>query len=151
MTNLTLTADEQKVVLDYANRLEKRSRYWRAVRWLAVGCFLFGLVLLFGFDWAGEKLRSTMELPREALKISDAGGAQAVEKSLERLATRVDGQIAVLRAEFYLALKVLVVAGIGTGLFLYAASEWTRDQRDRLVVRLLRAAVPPQIQDTSVL
>ena len=138
MTNVSLTSNEKKVILDYANRLEKRSRYWPVSRWLAVACFLFGLVLLLAFDRAGGKLRSTFDLPPEALKLSETGGARAVEKSLERLATHVDAQIVVLRAEFYSALKVLVVVGIGTGLFVYAASEWTRDRRDRLVVRLLR-------------
>jgi hypothetical protein len=41
----------------------------------------------------------------------------------------------------YLLLKVLIVVGIGTGMLVYVVSQWTRDRRDRLVVRLLRSAV----------
>jgi hypothetical protein len=133
MQSVTLTSEERQVVLDYAARLEKRSRHWRAWRWLAVGCFVFGLVLLLAVDRLSARMRSTMELPPIAV--------EKFENSLQLVVAHGDAQIAALRAEMYLVIRVLVVAGIGTVLFAYAVSEWKRDRRDRLVVRLLRSVV----------
>ena len=139
MQNVTLTSEEREVVLDYAARLEKRSRHWRVFRWLAVGCFVFSLGLLLAVDRLGAKMRSTFELPPETLKLSQNGGSKSVESALQMLAAHGDTQVIALRAEMYLILKALLVAGVGTALFVHVVSEWKRDRRDRLVVRLLRS------------
>jgi hypothetical protein len=144
MQDVTLTSDERQVVLDYATRLEKRGRQWRFLRWLAVACFAFGLVLLLAVDRLSARTRNMLdmlELPSEALNIPGKTGSESVESSLRLLAAHGDIQIAALRAEFYLVLKVIIIAGIGTALFVHAVSEWRRDRRDRLVVRLLRSFV----------
>ncbi|NLH73580.1 MAG: hypothetical protein GX456_11050 [Verrucomicrobia bacterium] len=131
MQSVSLTSEERQVVLDYATRLDKRSRHWRVLRWLSVGCFVFGLVLLLAVDRLSTKMRSTMELPPAAV--------EGFESSLQLVVAHGDAQIAALRAEMYLVIRVLIAAGIGTALFVYAVSEWRRDRRDRLVVRLLRS------------
>jgi len=133
MQNVSLTSEERQVVLDYAARLDKRSRHWRVLRWLSVGCFVFGLVLLLASDRLSTKMRSTMELP--------AAAVEGFESSLQLVVAHGDAQITALRAEMYLFIRVLVVAAIGTVLFAYAVSEWRRDRRDRLIVRLLRSVV----------
>ena len=141
MQNVTLTFEERQVVLNYAARLEKRSRQWRVLRWLSVGGFIFGLGLLVAVDRMSAKMRAAFELPPEVLKLSESAGSKSVESSLQLLAAHGDAQVVALRAEMYLHLKALIVAGIGTALFVYAVSDWRRDRRDRLVVRLLRTAV----------
>ena len=133
MQSVSLTSEERQVVLDYAARLDKRSRHWRVLRWLSVGCFVFGLVLLLAVDRLSAKMRSTMELPPAAV--------ERFESSLQLVAAHGDAQIAALRAEMYLVIRALIVAGVGTALFAYAVAEWRRDRRDRLVVRLLRSVV----------
>jgi hypothetical protein len=141
MQNVTLTSEEREVVLDYAARLEKRSRHWRVLRWLSVGCFIFGIGLLLAVDRLGAKMRSAFELPPEALKLSQNAGSKSIESSLQLLAAHGDAQVMALRAEMYLVLRALIVAGVGTALFVHVVSEWRRDRRDRLVVRLLRSFV----------
>jgi len=59
MQNITLTSDEQEIVMDWATRLEKRSRHWRAWRWVAVVCFVFGLGSLLAVDRVAARMRST--------------------------------------------------------------------------------------------
>lgn len=141
MQPFTLTPDDREVVLNYAARLEKRSRHWRVLRWLAVGYFVFGIVLLVAVYGLETVMRSDFELPPEALKVSEAAGAKAMENSLQLLAAHGELQVIALRAEFHGLLRALIVAGIGTAMFLYCVSEWRRDRRDRLVARLLRTAV----------
>jgi hypothetical protein len=147
MQNVTLTSEEREVVLDYAARLEKRSRHWRVLRWLSVGCFIFGLGLLLAVDRLGAKMRSTFELPPETLKLSQNAGSESVEGSLQLLAAHGDAQVMELRAEMYLFFKAFIVAGVGTVLFIHVVSEWRRDRRDRLVVRLLRSFVASDAGD----
>jgi hypothetical protein len=133
MRNVSLTPEERQVVLDYAARLDKRSRYWRVLRWLSVVYFVFGLVLLLAVDRLSAKMRSAMEFPPAAV--------ESFESSLQLVVAHGDAQIAALRGEMYLVIQVLIVAGIGTALFAHAVSEWRRDRRDRLVVKLLRSVV----------
>jgi hypothetical protein len=97
---------------------------------LSVVYFVFGLVLLFAVDRLSTKMRSAMEFPPAAV--------ESFESSLQLVVAHGDAQIAALRAEMYLVIQVLIVAGIGTALFAHAVSEWRRDRRDRLVVKLLR-------------
>ena len=141
MHNVPLSSEERQVVLDYATRLERRSRYWRVCRWLAIGYFIFGLGLLLAVDRLASQMRTTLELPPEALKVPEKVEAKAVEDSLRSVASHGDTQVAALRAEVYLLLKVLIVVGIGTALFTYVVSDWTRHRRDRLIVRLLRSVL----------
>jgi hypothetical protein len=133
MRNVSLTPEERQVVLDYAARMDKRSRYWRVLRWLSVVYFVFGLVLLLAVDRLSAKMRSAMEFPPAAV--------ESFESSLQLVFAHGDAQIAALRGEMYLVIQVLIVAGIGTALFAHAVSEWRRDRRDRLVVKLLRSVV----------
>jgi hypothetical protein len=141
MQSVTLSSEERQVVLDYAAHLEKRSRHWRAWRWMAVGCFTIGLVLLFAVTRMSVRMYSAFELPPEALSVSETASPKAIESSLRLVVAHADAQVAVLRAEMSFIIRALIVAGVGTALFIHVVSEWGRDRRDRLVVRLLRAAV----------
>jgi hypothetical protein len=147
MHNVTLTSEEQEVILDYAARLQKRSRQWRVFRWLSVGCFILGIGLLFAVVRLSDRMRSAIELPPEALKIPENAGSKLVASSLEMIAAHGDAQVAVLRAEFFLVLKALMVAGVGTALFVHAVSDWRRDRRDRVVARLLRSVAASDTGD----
>ncbi len=141
MQNITLTSEEREVVLNCAARLEKRSRYWRVWRWLAVACFVFGLGLLLAADRVATRVRSALKLPPNVLKISENTGAKSVESSLELIVAHEDAQVMALRAEILLFLEALIVAGTGTALFAYAVSDWRRDRRDQVVAKVLRSLV----------
>ena len=43
------------------------------------------------------------------------------------------------RMEFYLFLGAFIAFGLYTVLFVYAVSDWRRDQRDRVLAKLLRS------------
>jgi hypothetical protein len=139
MNNVPLTSEDRVVILEYAARLEKRSCHWRVLRWLSVGCFIFGLGLLLAVDRVAARMRSTLELPPNVLKISDNAGAKSLESSLELIVAHEDARLMALRAELLLYLKALIVAGVGTALFVYAVSDWRRDRRDKVVAKLLRS------------
>lgn len=141
MQNVTLTHEEREVVLDYATRLEKRSRQWRVLRWLSVGCFIFGLGLVVAVEQMSARMHAALELPPEVLKIPEGMESKSVESKLQLLVAHRDAQVVALRAEMYLLLKALIAAGIGTALFVHAVSDWRRDRRGRLIVRLLRLVV----------
>ena len=147
MQNITLTSEEREVVLDYAARLEKRSRHWRAWRWVGVACFVFGLGLLFAVDRVAVRMRSTLEFPPNVLKISENAGAKSIESSLELIVAHEDAQVMALRAELLLYLKALIVAGVGAALFVYAVSDWRRDGRDRVVAKLLRSVASSDTEE----
>lgn len=149
MQSVNLTSEERQVLLDYAARLEKRSRHWHARRWLAICCFVFGLILLLAVDRLSAVMRSAFELPPEALRISETASAEAGASSLQLVVAACNAQIAALRAEIYLVIGVYFVVGIGTALFVHAVSDWRRDQRDRLVVRLLRSFVSDERSQTD--
>src|SRR5258708_3185640 len=138
MQNITLTSEEREVVLDCAARLEKRSRHWCVWRWLAVACFVFGLVLLLAANRVAARMRSALQLPPSVLKISENAGAKSVESSLELIVAHEDAQVMALRAELLLFLKALIVAGTGAALFAYAVSDWRRDRRDQVVAKVVR-------------
>ncbi len=141
MQSVNLTSEERQVLLDYAAHMEKRSRHWHAWRWLAICCFVFGLILLLAVVRLSAVMRSAFELPPEALRISETARAEAGASALQLVVAAGNAQIAALRAEIYLVIRVYFVVGMGTALFAHAVSDWRRDQCDWLVVRLPRSVV----------
>jgi len=138
MIELQLTDEERKVARDYARRLEKGAKRWRPSRWAAMIAFVFALCPLLAADHFVQKMQSVTNLPDEILSADITPTPKLNATSIELLANHIDVKIVILRAEFYLVLKALVVAGIGVSLFIYAASNWRRDRRDRLTAKLLR-------------
>ncbi|HUW81249.1 MAG TPA: hypothetical protein VMZ31_00470 [Phycisphaerae bacterium] len=138
MIELQLTDEERKVARDYARRLEKGAKRWRPSRWAAMAAFVFGLCLLLAVEHSVQKMHSVMNLPDEIVSADITPTAKLNASHIELLATHMDVKIVTLRAELYLVLKALIVAGIGVGLFVSVASNWRRDRRDRLMAKLLR-------------
>ena len=139
MLNVSLTSEERKDLLDYAARLEKRSRYWRATCWAAVFSFFAGLFLLFATYHFVSKFRSFSEVPLGAFEIPKDADPKLVSRYLGLIAAYTGLQETSLRVEFYFALKAVVAAVIGTALFIYVVSDWRRDRRDRVIAKLLRS------------
>jgi hypothetical protein len=137
MESVSLTPDEREVILDYAAQLKKRSRPWRGLRWLGVGCFIFSLCLLLAVDHYSAEIRSRLELSSGALKVPENAGSKSITSALEMVATHGEVQVAALRTEFYLFLKALIVVCGGTGLVVHAVSNWRRDKRDLVGAKLL--------------
>jgi hypothetical protein len=141
MNDLELTPEERKIVLDYADRIDRQSRHWRKLRWVAILCFVVGIGLLIVTDRVSARMRSAFELHPEALKVREQAGADSMTTKLESLATHMDAQILILRMEFMLVLKALIYATIGTSLFVYVMSDWRRDARDKVFAKVLRSLI----------
>jgi len=139
MQNITLTDEERKLALGYASDLEKSARRWRTLRWIAVVCLVSAVALMFMANHLAETLRDTLELPPGTLRIPDATGSEAVEKSLQVMTDYTDARITMLRFETLLTMKVLIFLGSSTFLFVHAVNKCRGDRRDRLLARLLRA------------
>ena len=125
----------------------KRCRQWRVLRWLAVACFILGVGLLVCAGYTIARMHTTMELPKEALTFPENPGSKLLASSITMIAAHDDAQVVVLRAEVYLVLKVVLVAGGGTALFVYAVSDWRRDRRDRVISKLLRSLASSETGD----
>ena len=149
MTALRLTDEERKVARDYATRLEKNAKRWRTSRWIAIAACMFGVCLLLGAERVGQKMRSVTDLPDEALSADVTPTPKLNASHIELLATHIDVKIVTVRAELYLVLKALIVAGIGVGLFVCVVSDWRRDRRNRLMAKLLRYIAVDHQEDNA--
>ncbi len=143
---IDLTDDERAVALKYAERLEKTAARWRFWRWSGVIAFVFGMCLLLAVEQLGKKL-SSIALPDQALNAEVTPTPELNASSIKLLASQIEVKAVTLRAEIFLVLKALIVAGIGVGMFVYATSDWRRDQRDRLVAKLLRCVASEEDED----
>jgi hypothetical protein len=102
------------VLPDSAACLDKRSRHWRVLRWLIVGCYVSKLVVLLAVDRLCVQMRTTLELPPAVIENFDSSPQWVVAQGHAR--------VAALRVEMYWVIKALMTCGMGTALFVYAVS-----------------------------
>jgi hypothetical protein len=93
---------------------DKRSRHWRVLRWLIVGCYVSKLVVLLAVDGLCVQMRTTLEFPPAVIENFDS--------SLQWVVAHGHARVAALRVEMYWVIKALMTCGMGTALFVYAVS-----------------------------
>jgi len=147
--NIHLTDDERDVALKYAMRLEKTADRWRFWRWSGVVAFVAGMCLLLAVDHLGRKMSSLIRLPHRALSREVTPTPELNASGIELLESYIEVRVMSLRAEIFLVIKSLMVAGIGVGMFVYAVSDWRRDRRDRLIAKLLRCLASERDENSA--
>lgn len=137
--NIKFTDAEKQFALKYSSQLEKKAKVWCILRWPAILFFLIGIgVFLFTGD-VGNILGEVM-VARGAI-ISDNGTPtpETNASNIETLSVLIDAKADLLRAELGDAMRGFIGYWVCFVLFLCVLSGWHRDQRDRLMAKVLRS------------
>jgi hypothetical protein len=127
---MNFTPDETEVVREHIAELQKRARRWRFHRWSAVVFFVFGLGLLLAVDRLAPHMDDILADSMSSTILPD-------DTSQRLMKSYVDAKIVSLRTEIFLSIKALIVAGIGTSMFVWTMSNRKKDKRDLLLARFL--------------
>ena len=142
--DINLTDEERQVAVKYALRFDKTARQWRFWRWSAIACFVIGSCMLLAIEPFGNSIDS---LPKSLLEPIDTNITPTPAlnaSSIKLLCTIIETRATTLRVEFYFAFQSLIIFGLGLGSLIYARSDWHRDQRDKLIAKLLRCIADSQ-------
>ncbi len=139
---MNLTPDEVEVVREQIAELRKRARWWRFEKWSAVVCLVFGLGLLFAVDRLGRRMNDVVADIMSSAILAD-------DTSQQLMKSYVDARIVGLRAEIFLKMNALIVAGIGASMFVWTMSNRKKDKRDLLLARFLEEIVNGNEADSA--
>ena len=128
---MKLTPDEAKSLRERIAQLQKQSRRWKVHRVMAVVCFILGIGLLFAADkFAAYMWRIPKQMYAEPFP-------QDHPVTVRELRSYVDMNILMQRITFIGYLMALLVAGIGTAMFVRTSSNRKQDKQDLLLAKFL--------------
>ena len=128
---MKLTPNEAQFLRERIALLKKHARRWKFEKVMGVVCFILGLALLFGVD----KFATYMSrIPKEMYAHPSL---QDHPVTVQDMRSYVDMNILMQRVTFIAYLKVLLVAGVGTAMFVWTFSNREKDKRDLLLAKFL--------------
>jgi uncharacterized membrane protein YczE len=128
---MKLTPDEAQFLRERIALLQKQARRWKFQKVMAIVCLILGLGLLFGADkFAAYMGRIPEEMYAEAFP-------QDRPVTVQDMRSYVDINILMLRVTFIGYLKALLVAGVGTAMFVWTFSNRKKDRQDLLIAKFL--------------
>ncbi len=145
--NLKLTDAEKQFALKYSSQLENKAKAWRILRWPAILFFLIGTgIFLFTGD-IGDILNEVMSTKGEIISNDVAPTPETNASNIETLTILIDMKADLLRVEFGDAMRGFIGLWVCFFLCLYVLSNWHRDQRDRLMAKVLRSMADSNKQE----
>mgnify|MGYP006293825001 CR=1 FL=1 len=128
---MKVTPDEAQFLRERIALLQKQARRWKFQKVMAVVCFIIGLGLLFGADkFAAHMWRIPKEMYAEPFP-------QDHPVTIQDMRSYVDMNILMQRVTFIGYLKALLVAGVGTAMFVWTFSNRKKDKQDLLLAKFL--------------
>lgn len=128
---MKLTPDEAQLLRERIALLQQQARRWKLQKVLAVVCLIVGLGLLLGVD----KLAAYMwRIPKE---MYSEPSLQDHPVTVQEMRSYVDMNILLQRVTFIGYFKGLLVAGLGTAVFVWTFSNRKKDKQDLLLANFL--------------
>lgn len=126
---MNYTKQETEYLEKLLRRLEKEKKHWPWLRWL----ILFASIFLIGAAFyilnlhghLQDSLSSTFSMPKK-------------EFDPKMVKLFVDSQLANLRLEFIILIKIVLYEIIGAGMLVYCLKNWNRHTRNGIIIKAIK-------------
>ncbi len=137
---MNLTEKENKYIQRLIRQLERDNRYWPWLRWI----MLFASILFMGsafyiFNLLGhlqETLSTALPIPKKDYD----------SKMMELF---VNGQMANLKLEFFVLLKIAAYEILGIAWLVYCLKNWNRHIKNGILIKAIKEITSEQRQENG--